>query len=71
MLALIHSLANLAFACFAIVKAFSLYSVFAQMFTSQRPHSCAKLSKYSSRLEKSSGWLRWVCASRIVGYKKE
>jgi len=71
MLALIHSLANLAFTCFAIVNVFSLYSAFAQIFTSQRPHSCAKLSKYSSRLEKSSGWLRWVCASRIVGYKKE
>ena len=58
MLALIHSLANLDFGCFAIVKAFSLYSVFAQIFTSQRPHACSKLSKYSSRLEKSSGWLR-------------
>jgi hypothetical protein len=58
MLALIRSLANLDFACFAIVKAFSLYSAFAQIFTSQKPHACAKLSKYSSRLEKSSGWLR-------------
>jgi hypothetical protein len=66
MLALIHSLANLDFACFAIVKAFSLYSVFAQMFTSHFPHSWEKSSKYSSRLEKSSGWFRWVCASRIV-----